>query len=144
MPARSKAPRWPHHHTSPPKRRRDQHRHRPTAIARSSPHAGQATMEGPTAPCTKVAVTMARQQSGRTMALRDSVPRAPSPPSALLPQGLFPTSQMLPFSLDNAATSLARTICPGISTCVERPLALPHDTETRQQAQQEVECRGFP
>ena len=51
---------------------------------------------------------------------------------------------MLPFSLDNAATSLARKICPGASTCVERPLALPRDIETRRQAQQVAEHLGFP
>ena len=35
MPARSKAPWWPHHHASPPKWGHDQNRHRPTATARS-------------------------------------------------------------------------------------------------------------
>ena len=51
---------------------------------------------------------------------------------------------MLPFSLDNTATSLARTICPGTEMCVERPLVLPRDMEMRQQAQQVVERSGFP
>jgi len=89
-------------------------------------------------------VTTASQQSGYPMAPRDSLPRAPSPPSALLPHGLFAARRMLPFDLDNTATSLARTICPGVGTCVERPLALPRDTETRQQAQQVAERPGFP
>ena len=60
MPTRSKAPRWPHHHASLPKRMRDQHRHCPTAVARSSPREGQATTMGPTAPRTETTVTMAR------------------------------------------------------------------------------------
>jgi hypothetical protein len=94
-------------------------------------------MEGPIALCTKAAVTTARRQSDCTTALRGSVPHAPSPPSALLPHGLFATRRMLPFGLDKAATSLART-------CVERPVVLPHDTETRQQARQVAECPGFP
>jgi len=109
MPTRSKAPRRPHHHAYPPKRRRDQHRHRPTAVARSSPRARQATMEGPTAPHIETTVTMARRQSGHTTASGGSVPRAPSPPSTLLPHGLFATRWMLPFRLDNAAMSLGRT-----------------------------------
>ena len=66
---------------------------------------------------------------------RENLPRAPSPPSALLPHGLFATRRMLPFGLDNATTSLTRTIYPGASTCVERPLALLRDTKTRQQTQ---------
>ena len=144
MPVRSKAPRWPHHHASPPKRRRGQHHHRPTATTRSSPRAGQATMEGPTSPHTKAAVITVRQQSSCVTAPRDSVPHAPSPPSTLLSHGLFATRRMLPFGLDDAATSLARTICPGASTYVEQPLALPCDTETRQEAQQVAECSGFP
>ena len=85
-----------------------------------------------------------RQQSGRATAPRDSVPRAPSPPSALLSHALFTTRRMLPFSLDNAATSLARAICPGASIYVEWPLALPCDIETRKEAQQVAECPGFP
>jgi len=104
MPTRSKAPRRPHHHASPPKRRRDQHRCRPTAAARSWPHAGQATTEGPTTSCAETTVMTARRQSSRMTALGGSVPRAPSPPSALLPHGLFATRWMLPFGLDNAMT----------------------------------------
>ena len=144
MPTQSKAPRQPHHRASPPKRRCDHHRHRHTVAARSSPHAGHAMMEGTTAPRTETAVTTARRQSGRMTASRSSVPYALSPPSALLPHGLFATRRMLLFGLDNAATSPARTICPGAGTCVERPLVLLHDTEMRQQAQQVVERLGFP
>ena len=51
---------------------------------------------------------------------------------------------MLPFGMDNAATSLARIICLGASTCVEQPLALPRNTETRQEAHQVTKCLGFP
>jgi hypothetical protein len=129
MPTRSKAPRRPHHHASPPKRRRDQHRHCPTAITRSSPRARQTMVEGLTAPRIEAADMMASQRSGRTIAPKDRLPHAPSPPSALLPHVLFTTRRMLPYGLDNAATSLARTICPGASMCVERPLALPCDLE---------------
>ena len=144
MPTRSKAPRRPHHHASPPKRRRDQHRHCPTDAARSSPRAGRATVEELTPPCTETIVTTARRQSGHATASGGSVPCAPSPPSALLPHGLFTTRQTLPFDLDNTATSLAMTICPGAGTCVERPLVLPHDIEMQRQTQQMAEQSGFP
>ena len=144
MPTRSKAPRRPHHHASPPKRRRAQHRHRPTATTRSSPREGQATMEGPTTPHAKTTVMMARRPSHRMTALGRSIPCAPSPPSTLLPHGLFAARWMLPFDLDNIATSLSRTICPGVGTCVEWPLVLPHDTETQQRTQQVAEESGFP
>jgi len=92
---------------------------------------------------TKTMITTVGQQSGRTMAPRDSLPHTPSPPSALLPHGLFAARQMLPFGLDNIATSLARTICPCTGMCIERTLALPHDIKTRQQAQQLAERLGF-
>jgi len=68
MPTRSKAPRRPRHHASPPKRRCGQHRQRPTTAARSSPRAERATMEEPTAPRAEAIVTMARRQDGRTTA----------------------------------------------------------------------------
>ena len=101
-------------------------------------------MEGLTAPRTEAADMMTSQRSGRTIMPKDSLPHALSPPSALLPHGLFATRRMPPYGLDNAVTSLARTICLGASTCVERPLALPRDMETRQDAQQMAECPGFP
>ena len=78
------------------------------------------------------------------MASGGSIPRAPSPPPALLPHGLFATRRILPFGLDNAAMSLARTICLGAGTCVERPLVLPCDTERQHQTQQVAEQPGFP
>jgi hypothetical protein len=137
MPARSKAPWWPHHHASPHRRRHDQHHHHPTAAARSSPRVQQANLpaKGLIASRVETAVTTASQRSGHLTAPRDNVPRAPSPPAALLPHGLFATRRMLPFGLDNATTSLARTICLCASTCVERPLALPRNMGTREEAQ---------
>jgi len=51
---------------------------------------------------------------------------------------------MLLFGLDNAATSLTRAICLGAGTFVERPLVLPRNAETRQQAPQVAEQSGFP
>jgi len=135
-----KGPRRPRHHASPPKKRRGQHRHRPTATARSSPHVEQATVQEPTAPRAEATVTMA----SHAMASGSSVPRAPSPPSALLPHGLFAARRTYLFGLDNAVTSLARAICPGTGTCVERPLVLPRDAGTRQQAQQVARQLDFP
>ena len=87
----SKAPRRPRHHTSLPKRRRGQHRHRSTIAARSSPHAERATVEEPTAQCAETTVTTVRRQNGHATASGGSIPRAPSPPSALLPHSLFAT-----------------------------------------------------
>ena len=101
-------------------------------------------MQEPTAPRAEATVTTARRQVSHVMASGSSVPRAPSPPSALLPHDLFTARWTYPFGLDNTAMSLARTICPGAGTCVERPLVLLHDTEMRQQAQQVVERLGFP
>ena len=131
VPTQSKAPRRPHHHASLPKRRRDQHRCHPTTAARPSHRAGREAEKGQVASRTKTAVATTSQQSGRAMAPRVNLPRAPSPASALLPHGLFATRRTLLFGLDNAATSLTRTICPDIGMSVERPLVLPHDTETR-------------
>ena len=146
IPTRSKAPCRPHHHASPPKRRRDQHRHRPTAVARSPPRAEPTnlTVEGPIALRTRTTVTMANQRSDHQIVPRDGIPRALSPPSALLPHDLFTSRRTLLFGMDNAATSQARTICPGANTYVERPLALPRSTEARQEAHPVAECPGFP
>ena len=72
-----------------------------------------------------------------------NAPRTPSPPSALLPHGLFVARRAYPFGLDNAATSLARAICPDARTHVERPLVLPHNAGTQQQAQQVAEQLDF-
>ena len=74
---RSKAQRWPRHHASPPKRRHGQHRHHPTAVARSSPRAGRATVEEPTAPRTETIVMTARHQNGRATASGAAYPTHP-------------------------------------------------------------------
>jgi hypothetical protein len=115
VPARSKAPRWPRHHASPPKKKRWQHRHHPIAVARAPPHARQAAEQEPAASRAKAMGTMSRRQDGYATASGASVPRAPSPPSALLPHGLFAARRTYPFGLDNATTSLTKTICLGAS-----------------------------
>jgi len=62
---------------------------------------------------------------------RGDAPRALAPTARLLPHRLFTPRRALPFGLDNAATSLARTICPNARTYVERPMVLPRDSEAR-------------
>ena len=62
---------------------------------------------------------------------RGDAPRALSPTARLLPHGLLTPRRALPFGLDNAATSLARAICPNAQTYVERPMVLPRDSEAR-------------
>jgi len=66
--------------------------------------------------------------------LGDDAPRALSSPTTLLPHGLFAPRRALPFGLDSAATSLARTICPNVEMYVERPMVLPRDAGAQQQA----------
>jgi len=136
-PARSKAPRRPRHHASLPKKRRGPHRHRPSASSRSSTRARRAVVQEPIVPRTEATGTMARRQDGHTTTLDDSVPRALSTSTALLPHGLFASRRTHPFGLDNAATSLARAICPDAQTYVERPLVLPcsagHSSKPRKQ-----------
>ena len=63
----------------------------------------------------------------------DDAPCALSPATTLLPHGLFAPRRVLPFGLDNAAASLARTICPNAQTYVERPMVLPRDAGAWQQ-----------
>jgi len=58
-------------------------------------------------------------------------PRALSPTDGLLPHRLFTSRRALPLSLDNAAASLARVICPNAQTYVERPMVLLRDTEVQ-------------
>ena len=144
VPTRSKVPRRPLHHASLPKWRRGQHHHRPTAAARSSPRAERATVQEPTAPNVEAIVTTAWRRVNHATASDSSMPRAPSPPTTLLPHGLFATRQALSFGLDNAAMSLARAIYLGAGTCVERPLVLLRDTKTRQQVGQEAEQSSSP
>ena len=123
-PARSKVPRRPRHHASPPKKRHGQHRHRPSAASRSSTRTRQTVVQEPTAPHAEATSVMAWRQDGHTATLVDSVPRALSPSAALLPHGLFAPRRAHPFGLDNAATSLARAICLNAKKYMERPLVL--------------------
>jgi len=73
----------------------------------------------------------ARRHKDHVTTTGDSSSSALSPATALLPYGLFATRRALPFGLDNAATSLARTICPNAQTYVERPMVLPRDNGAR-------------
>ena len=131
---RSKAPRRPRHHASPPKKRRGQHCHHPSAASQSSIRARRAAVQGPTAPHAKATDATARCQDDHTTTLGDNAPRTLSPSTVLLPHGLFASRRTHPFGLDNAATSLASTICPDAQTYVERPMVLPCDARAQQQA----------
>ena len=133
-PTRLRAPRRPHHHASPSKRRRGQHHHRPSTSSRPTVHARQEVAQEPTAPRTETAGMTAKSHEDRTTTTRDGVPRALSPTATLLPHGLFAPRRALPFGLDNAAASLARAICPNAQTYVERPMVLPRDSGTQPQA----------
>ena len=82
----------------------------------------------PTAPRPETAGMTARRHEDRTTTMGDGAPCALSPAATLLPHGLFAPRRALPFGLDNAATSLARTICPNAQTYVERPMVLPRDS----------------
>ena len=132
-PARLRAPRRPRHHASPPKKRRGQRHHHPSASSRSPVHARREVTQEPTAPRAKTTGMTARCHEDRTTTMGDGVPCALSPATTLLPHGLFAPRRPLPFGQDNAATSLARAICPNAQTYVERPMVLPRDTGARQQ-----------
>ena len=125
-PTRLRARRRPHHHASPPKRRRGQRHHHPTASSRPTVHARQEVAQEPTAPRAKTVGMTAQRHEDRTTTGGDA-PRALSPTTTLLPHGSFAPRRVLPFRLDNAAASLARTICPNAQTYVERPMVLPRD-----------------
>jgi len=88
----------------------------------------------PTAPRAEAASMTAQRHEDRTTTLGDDAPRALSSSMTLLPHGLFAPRRALPFSLDNATASLARTICSNAQTYVERPMVLPRDAGARQQA----------
>ena len=133
MPAQLRAPRRPHHHASSPKKRRGQH-HDSSASSRSPVRARRGVTQGPTAPRAETAGMTARRHEDRTTALGDSASYVPSSPTTLLPHELFAPRRALPFSLDNATASLARTICTNAQTYVDRPMVLPRDVEARQQA----------
>jgi len=123
-PARTRAPRHPRHHASPPKKRRRQHHRRLSASSRSTVRARQEVTQEPTAPRAEAVSTTTRHREDHTTTGGDA-PRALSPTARLLPHGLFAPRRALPFGLDNAAASLARTICPNAQTYVERPMVLP-------------------
>lgn len=137
-----------HHHASPPKRRRDQHRHRHSVAAtRSPPRAGQLDppVVGPSALRHGTVTKPVSQGSDCYSAVpRETIPSAPSPPSALLPHGLFATRQMLPFGLDNTTTSLTKTVHPSTNAHVERPLALTRSVTARQEVPLLAASPGFP
>jgi len=131
-PARSRAPRRPRHHASPPKKRHGQHHRRLSASSRPTARARQEVTLEPTAPRAGAMGMTAQRREDHTTTGGDA-PRALSPTARLLPHGLFAPRRALPFGLDNAAASLARTICPNAQTYVERPMVLPHDNGTRPQ-----------
>ena len=76
-------------------------------------------MQEPTAPHAEATSTTVWRQDGHTVTLDDGMPPALSPSVALLPHDLFTPRRACPFGLDNAATSLARAICPNTKTYVE-------------------------
>ena len=131
-PTRLRAPRRPRHHASPPKKRRGQHHHRPSASSRPTVRARQEVTQEPTAPRAEAVGMTTRHREDHTTTGGDA-PRALSPTARLLPHGLVAPRRALPFSLDNAAASLARTICPNAQTYVERPMVLPRDDGARPQ-----------
>jgi len=123
-PARTRAPRRPRHHASPPKKRRGKHRRRLSASSRPTVRARQEVTQDPTTPRVEAAETTTRHNEDHTTTGGDA-PHALSPTARLLPHRLFAPRRALPFGLDNAAASLARTICPNAQTYVERPMVLP-------------------
>ena len=132
-PAQLRAPRWPRHHASLPKKRRGQRHHHPSPSARLPVRARREVTQEPTAPRPETAGMTAQRHEDRTTTTGDGAPCVLSPTTTLLPHGLFALRRVLPFGLDNAAASLARTICPNAQTYVERPMVLPRDAGARQQ-----------
>jgi len=126
-PVRMRAPRHPRHHASPHKKRRGKHHRHPSASSRPAVRARQEVAQEPAAPRTG---TMGMPAQHHTTT-RGDAPRALAPTARLLPHGLLTQRRALPFGLDNATTSLARTICPNAQTYVERPMVLPRDFESR-------------
>jgi len=126
-PVRMRAPRRPRHHASPPKKMRGQHHRHPSASLRPAVRARQEVAQEPATPRTGTMGMLAQHHT----TTRGDTPRVLSPTASLLPHGLFTPRRALSFGLDNAATSLARAICPNARTYVERPMVLPHDSEAR-------------
>ena len=124
-----RAPRRPHYHASPPKKRRGQHNRHPSASPRPVVRARQEAAREPIAP--RTTGMTAQRREDHTMTGGDA-PRALSPTARLLPHGLFASRGALPFGLDNATASLARAICPSTQTYVEIPMVLPRDPEAQQ------------
>jgi len=112
-PARSRAPRRPRHHASPPKKRREHHHRRLSAPSRPAVHARQDVTQESTAPHAGTVGLTAQHHEDHATTGGDA-PRVLSPAVRLLPYGLFTPRRALPFGLDNAAASLARTICPNV------------------------------
>ena len=132
-PTRLKAPRRPRHHASPPKKRRGQHCHHHSAASLSSARAWRAVVQESTAPRAEAVNTAARRREDHTTTLGDDAPHVLPPSTTLLPHRLFAPRRTHTFGLDNAAASLARTICPNAQTYVERPKVLPRDVGAQQQ-----------
>jgi len=91
-------------------------------------------MQEPTTPRTEATGTMARRHEDCAATLGDDAPHVLPSPTTLLPHGLFASRRTLPFGVDNTAVLLTRTICPSAQTYVERPMVLPRDVGTQQQA----------
>jgi len=86
----------------------------------------------PTAPRTG-AVGMTAQCHKDHTTIGGDAPRALSPTVRLLPHGLVAPRRALPFGLNNAAVSLARTICPNAQKYMERPMVVSRDNGARPQ-----------
>ena len=130
VPARSRAPRCPRHHASLPKKRRGHYHRRLSASSRPAVRARQEVTQESTAPHAG-AVGLTAQHREDHMTTGGDAPRALSPTAGLLPHGLFAPRGSLPLGLDNAAASLARTMCPNAQTYVERPMVLPRAPEAQ-------------
>ena len=89
-------------------------------------------MQESIAPRGETTDTVARHCKDRATALSDDAPRLLPSSTTLLPHVLFAPRRTFPFGLDNAATSLARTIRPNVQTYVERPMVLPRDARAQQ------------
>jgi hypothetical protein len=133
-PARLRAPRRPRHHASPPKKRHGQRRHHSSASSRSLARARRMAVQESMAPHAEAADTAAPRHDDRATTPGNDAPRVLPPSTTLLSHGLFAPRRTHPFGLDNAVASLARTICPNTQTYVERPMVLPRDAGTQQQA----------
>jgi len=129
VPSRSgRATRRPHHNSSLPKRRRDQHHHSClTTTTWSPPLADRPSdlVEGPLGLRSGVVSKPASRGDDRyTVASSELNSRMTSPPSTLLPHGLFASRCLLPFDLNNTMATSSMMIRPNASAHMEQPLAL--------------------